>query len=454
MDHYDDELRRALDALDVRQMPAAEPGWEERVLETLQRAPRVQRPLRRARLRLLLAACLALAALLVFFGSGAAAKVGIPNPIDFILGRSAHPREHAHPQGSPSASPTTTPVSPSPQAAHSATPRPSPKPSPSLPVPAAWAGEGATANGLKRQPSGTAQSLFDVDFVSADTGWAVGYRAVVLATDDGGRTWRPQKAGTTALIGLDFVDAEHGWVVNVGGDVLATADGGRHWAKQSAPSEMMMVGVVAVDPTHAWALGAEHGGNAVLATTDGVTWNKLTVLGRAQTGGAGIPNSFTFADQRHGWAVSWEGAIVATADGGLTWTRQSPRIQAHFVNVCFVDDRRGWVVGYAGSDESPRAIVLSTTNGGATWVRRSLGTRGTVIGDVAFSDALHGWAVGSYQRDRSTYSSVWVCLRTSDGGATWTAREVTHQSLRAVDSWGSSLVWAVGGGGWVYGRRR
>ena len=94
MDHHDDDLRRALDALDARQVPAAASDWEERVLETLQRAPRApraRRPLRRARLRLLLAACLALAALLVFFGSGAAAKVGIPNPIDFRAGWSEVP---------------------------------------------------------------------------------------------------------------------------------------------------------------------------------------------------------------------------------------------------------------------------------------------------------------------------------------------------------------------------
>jgi photosystem II stability/assembly factor-like uncharacterized protein len=452
MEHYDDELRRALDALDVRQMPAAEPGWEERVLETLQRASRVQRPLRRARLRLLFAACLALAALLVFFGSGAAAKVGIPNPIDFILGRSSHPHGNPHPQVSPSTSPTTTPVSPSPQETHSATPRPSPKPSPSLPVPAAWAGEGATANGLKRLPSGTTAELYDVDFVNAETGWAVGEQGTVLSTVDGGRTWRSQRVGTRLLSSVDFVDAEYGWAVEDGGTVLATSDGGHTWSGQAMPHKPNLSRVVATDRMHAWLLGTGESGSIVLGTTDGATWSKLMTY---QAGHWDYLADLTFTDQRHGWAVGSKGAILATDDGGLTWSRQRSGTSLQLSRVCFLDSRRGWVVGFAGED-MPRPIVLSTADGGMTWVRRSVGSRGTMVVDVAFSDATHGWAVAGYRRNLSAVSPdlVWVCLRTSDGGATWTAQEVTHQSLGAVDSWGSSLVWAVGGGGRVYGRRR
>jgi photosystem II stability/assembly factor-like uncharacterized protein len=303
---------------------------------------------------------------------------------------------------------------------------------------------------LRRLPSGTTADLSDVDFVNAETGWAVGGYGSVLSTVDGGRTWRSQRVGTTPLSGVDFVDAEHGWAVGKGGVVLVTSDGGRTWSRQTVPRRPDLSKVVATDRTHAWVLGAGEAGSIVLGTTDGATWSKLMTY---QAGHWDYLADLTFTDQRHGWAVGSKGAILATDDGGRTWSRQRSGTSLQLSHVCSLDSRRGWVVGFAGED-MPRPIVLSTADGGMTWVRRSVGSRGTMVLDVAFSDATHGWAVAGYRRNVSVISPVWVCLRTSDGGATWTAQEVTHQSLSAVDSWGPSLVWAVGSGGRVYGRRR
>ena len=42
-------------------------------------------------------------------------------------------------------------------------------------------------------------------------------------------------AGTPAtLLGVDFVDAERGWAVGDGGTILVTNDGGRSWTAQGA----------------------------------------------------------------------------------------------------------------------------------------------------------------------------------------------------------------------------
>jgi len=55
------------------------------------------------------------------------------------------------------------------------------------------------------------------------------------------------------------------------------------------------------------------------------------------------------------------------------------------LGVAFSDGTHGWVVGDIG--------ILATTNGGATWSKQNLESNGSAFA-VAFPDAVHGWAVG------------------------------------------------------------
>jgi photosystem II stability/assembly factor-like uncharacterized protein len=85
--------------------------------------------------------------------------------------------------------------------------------------------------------------------------------SVVLRSDDGGTTWAVKKvkpkltkggAGTASLRirSLHFVDKNNGWAVGTGGFVLATSDGGDTWKEQqrgSVPDMLLM---------HAQAKGA------------------------------------------------------------------------------------------------------------------------------------------------------------------------------------------------------
>src|SRR5690349_20788422 len=66
-------------------------------------------------------------------------------------------------------------------------------------------------------------------FVDARTGWAVGRDATILATRDGGETWRALDRGDRNLYGVAFADLNIGWVVGDGGTIRATRDGGATW---------------------------------------------------------------------------------------------------------------------------------------------------------------------------------------------------------------------------------
>jgi photosystem II stability/assembly factor-like uncharacterized protein len=83
------------------------------------------------------------------------------------------------------------------------------------------------------QTSGTETDLWDVFFISTDTGWAVGgdmlftNEGVILRTTDGGNTWIPQAyPNENAIFGIFFTDANTGTAVSQMGDIFHTKTGG------------------------------------------------------------------------------------------------------------------------------------------------------------------------------------------------------------------------------------
>lgn len=113
----------------------------------------------------------------------------------------------------------------------------------------------------------------------------------------------------------------------------------------------------------------------------------------------------TVKNYTNGYAVGISGRVMATADGGATWSQMSSPTSANLKSVRFpLDFRTGYAVGDGGT-------LLKTTDG-ATWSSLSSGT--TVnLNSVSFpQNILIGYAVG----DGGTI------LKTLDGGASWGAQ--------------------------------
>jgi photosystem II stability/assembly factor-like uncharacterized protein len=100
-----------------------------------------------------------------------------------------------------------------------------------------------------------------VCFVGPERGWAVGAGGVILATADGGRTWRPQTSGVgDDLSDVKFFDAREGWAVGSGGTTLHTTDGGRTWSDARRVTTHALERI-ALAGRRAWAVG--FGGTVV-----------------------------------------------------------------------------------------------------------------------------------------------------------------------------------------------
>ena len=73
----------------------------------------------------------------------------------------------------------------------------------------------------------------------------------------------------------------------------------------------------------------------------GETWESV-VLGRKQT----LLN-VAFANDKEGWVVGWNGAILRTGDGGRTWVEQESGTKNNLYGVS-VRKNQVWAVGAQG----------------------------------------------------------------------------------------------------------
>ena len=102
-------------------------------------------------------------------------------------------------------------------------------------------------------------------------------------------------------------------------------------------------------------------------------------------------------------AVGDRGHIVYSDDQGKTWTQAKVPTRQLLTAVYFVDDKNGWAVGHD-------AQILASADGGLTWTKQFEDlARESPLLDVWFKDANSGFAVGAYG----------TLLETTDGGKHW-----------------------------------
>lgn len=129
------------------------------------------------------------------------------------------------------------------------------------------------------------------------------------------------------------------WVAGLDGLLIRSSESGRSWESVALPDSARLV-----QPR-----GVDRGGNPLPANP---------------TRRAPHLYDITFADEDHGWIASSHGRVLATSDGGRSWT-VGPHVQPvtpipRIVAVDFADAELGWAVG--GDLE-----LYRTRDGGETW---------------------------------------------------------------------------------------
>jgi photosystem II stability/assembly factor-like uncharacterized protein len=310
--------------------------------------------------------------------------------------------------------------------------------------------------------------FYDVQALSKDRAFVVGYGGKILETTDGGLNWTQRPSGVeTALYAVRFTDPQHGWISGQEGLILHTEDGGRAWTKQESnavyedPREpgvrqrLYLFGLHALDNDHAWAVGDR---SILTSTTDGGrTWRARKVPMEVDVSGgeslaAADPIFYDvkFVDLEQGWIVGEFGKIMHTDDGGETWHEQErtlmegtgifdPLDLPSLFGVHMTSAQEGVAAGLEGH-------LARTTDGGRRW------TFDEVEVDVPLVDPLfrvvelsdgNGWAVGAAGEvvRRLPGETAWKRAKLGQDVLTW---------LRGVSFSDPQNGWMVGGYGLIY----
>ena len=138
----------------------------------------------------------------------------------------------------------------------------------------------------------------------------------------------------------------------------------------------------------------------ILRSTDGKAWQQAPVPVSAML------NRVRFRDATHGWAVGHDATILATRDGGASWTLQHFDAEGRpLYDLLFLDDRRIVAIGGYGA-------YLASADDGATWAPQEfpvaeLGQHFNAIARLGDGSLLIAGERG-------------LLARSKDEGATWT----------------------------------
>jgi photosystem II stability/assembly factor-like uncharacterized protein len=291
------------------------------------------------------------------------------------------------------------------------------------------------------------QSLYGVAIRPDGSIYIVGSKALLMVSDDHGRSWDEQvlheRDGNVLyqdrdLYAIQFTpDGKSGWIAGEMGIVLHSSDSGKTWTRQQTGIESNLFNVSAVDAQHAYACGAK---GMLLSTVDGGQhWNTYKHKDPI------IFFDVHYTDAKNGWMVGEFETILHTVDGGKTWSVSHGGNSSDFTigpsfSIVFSDPQHALVTGLDGE-------VLTTANGGKTWepikLPETVATYAAAMGAGRFwlggaGGRLVGMdAAGKWEVHRPTFNDIsalaffgkvgyavglnGLILRTDNAGEKWQA---------------------------------
>lgn len=243
--------------------------------------------------------------------------------------------------------------------------------------------------------------VFDVDFISADTGFVIAgtfSQGMLMTTYNGGNSWTsdsllPGYYGTM----IQFIDAQNGYVTTNFSDVLKTTDGGNNWTAV---------------PTGGYCSASDkeepQGDSIVFTGWDG-----------------------TFA---------YQGSVLRSDDNGTSFQELIYAVNytqfrgSHFLtpSIGFTVHNISWPLN--------KNYLSKTTNGGVTWDSIIVDTTSTLtFEDVFMISSNEGYIVGSNWPSGSIYHLM---------GSSISLEETVPTGLKRIYK-GGNTVFATGDGGLI-----
>jgi photosystem II stability/assembly factor-like uncharacterized protein len=233
---------------------------------------------------------------------------------------------------------------------------------------------------------------------------------ILRRSQDGGGSWdNVLPGGSNGLAAVSWVDGRTGYVAGYNNILSKTRDGGDTWetvdfgrgrpgwrygpyASYFLTERVGWLGGAVVLPNE------DYEGFLIKTTDGGLTWSEQQLPEHFR------PGTIYFYNAKSGWAANtftgFEPTFIYTDDGGATWRPCADPYSGmvYDIDLAAVGEKEAWAAGLAGR-------LLHTTDG-LNWTYVSL-PASPPFSNVEFPDRTHGYAAGS------------TLIATDDGGVTW-----------------------------------
>lgn len=243
--------------------------------------------------------------------------------------------------------------------------------------------------------------LHDVEFTDRENGFIVGQfdiKGIILKTTDGGKSWFhiPQKV-KTRLDDIEFVSPNIGYASGYQGYMVKTIDGGNTWLEVKTPTNEDIMSISFTDENLGYA--AANNGSVLKTTDGGVTWEIIELS-------YDWAIKILFLNENKGFLLTSYSGFFSTTDGGNSWQEVEHDKYFDVMDIQFVNDNIGYVVG---GMLNPFHFI-KTVDGGKTW-KQKIYPRYTLTtyNAVCFQDQHSGFV----------FNSIGEIIATADGGQNW-----------------------------------
>jgi hypothetical protein len=292
-------------------------------------------------------------------------------------------------------------------------------------------------------------NLTSVDFISTMTGWAAGASSL-LTTSNGGQTWTALPEPCVPIRSVHFASAQIGFAIAGGsgqlgtssglavspapekaGVLLATSDGGHSWRQLSSPANAQSV--CFTSPSNGW-LGAD--GGLYRSTSGGQTWTQVTAGPRPEQAAQPYTMLVQCAGPSSVWGLDIGFGVASNQQPHVGYYASQGGAMPLFAEQYFPHPAVSVTAGAPGAYAGVLSAISPASAAYVDWCG-ACGAQGTAPWDLAansghlmrkgdvggltyatgasFLTPGQGWVVGEVWGAHDVQRIV----RTDNGGATW-----------------------------------
>jgi photosystem II stability/assembly factor-like uncharacterized protein len=305
-------------------------------------------------------------------------------------------------------------------------------------------------------PSGTTKNLTAISFPSASIGYIGGEDSLLLKTADGGQTWSQLNySGVTFfpngenIVDLKFISELVGFMtVGPYTGSFKTIDGGNTWTAFDAIYSCFTTNLFFFDENNGFLGGSGCFSGEIINKLQSGTWSETNVTPTFISQNGQITN-FDFWNSDLGIASSSGDYFFKTIDGGSNWDTIPNNLTPtdSMTSVLFVTSD-AILATYSSTNQGTFGIIISY-DGGLTWQDEMTSATFFYPNMFALEKTGNGQIfIGGEQSLTAGGINPGLIYEGYGISGNWSYESVA-ESIRDMDSYNDSVVFAVGQNGYI-----